>query len=139
MATVARKHYVLDTSVASLILDGCLWEWYPNVLVGYKSDLQAALFHQEEGAPRCALKDLPGHSLYLKRAINAYEWSKKITGSDISSRPRLLLTPTVCLELTMAPAVSTSIFLLCLGFIYNIYLYAHSISTKTGMTFPILV
>ena len=99
------KQFVLDTSVASLILDGDLWERYPSVLLGYKADLQAALFHQEEESKRRMLKDLPTYSPYLQRAISAHNWSKKIL-SDGS--PKLLLPPTAQVELAMASQVSWS-------------------------------
>ena len=86
-----------------------------NATLGVMSDLQAAVSPRERSSTACAKKDLPGHSLYLG-AINAYEWSKKIPVSDIGSGPKLLLTPTVQLELMMPPMVSTSVILLCLEY-----------------------
>ena len=113
------------------------------MLVGHKSDLQAAVSPRERSSTACAKKDLPGHSLYL-RAINAYKWSKKIPVSDIGSGPKLLLTPTVRLELMMAPMVSTSIILLCLHFdtssLFIIYgIKAKIVSESTTFKSKILV
>ena len=40
--------YLLDTSVASLILDGELWTRVPSTLVNHKADMQTELFHGRE-------------------------------------------------------------------------------------------
>ena len=56
--------YLLDTSVASLILDGELWTRFPSTLVNHKKDMQAELFHGRE--PR-TLEGLPAKVKSLKR------------------------------------------------------------------------
>ena len=94
--------YVLDTSVASLILDGELWTREPGVLVGYKKDLQTSLFHTEK---KKTLTDLQQESMYLQRAVNAHAWAKSVIGTG---RTKLLLTPTVQVELALAPQVRAS-------------------------------
>ena len=67
-------NYVLDSSMASLILDGELWGRCPSSLVGHKTELQAALF----GSEHCKLSELPQTTSYLPRATNAYSWAKGV-------------------------------------------------------------
>ena len=40
--------YVLNSSVTSLIMDDELWSHSPSSLIGYKVELQAALFREDE-------------------------------------------------------------------------------------------
>ena len=54
-------NYVLDSSMASLIMDGELWDRCPSSLVGHKVELQAALF----GSESCKLSELPQTTSYL--------------------------------------------------------------------------
>jgi hypothetical protein len=67
--------YVLDSSVASLVLDGELWGRCPSSLVGHKKDMQAALFGSDE---RIKLSELAQTTNYIPRAINAYSWAKGV-------------------------------------------------------------
>ena len=57
--------YILDSSVASLILDGELWFREPGVLVEFK-ELQAILFHSKS---KTTLEDLEQHSSYMHRVF----------------------------------------------------------------------
>ena len=54
--------YVLDTSIAGLILDGELWNCCLSTVVGHKVELQAALSGEAHGDHR-KLSDLPCHTL----------------------------------------------------------------------------
>ena len=60
-------NYILDSSMASLIVDGELWGRYLSSLVRHKMDLQAALF----GGEHCKLSELPQTTSYVLRATNA--------------------------------------------------------------------
>ena len=53
--------YVIDSSMASLIMDGELWGRCPSSLVGHKVELQAALF----GSESRKLSELPQTTSYL--------------------------------------------------------------------------
>ena len=53
--------YVLDSSMASLIMDRELWGRCPSSLVGHEVELQAALF----GSESCKLSELPQTISYL--------------------------------------------------------------------------
>ena len=103
----AGTKYLLDTSVASLILDGELWTRYPSALVNHKADVQAELFHGRE--PR-TLDGLPA-KVSLSRSINAWKWAELVAPGSI------YITPTVQNELMIAPQVSMY-RLMCLYFQY---------------------
>ena len=83
--------YLLDTSVASLILDGELRTRFPSTLVNHKIDMQAELFHGRE--PRT----LDGKGKSLSRSINAWKWAELVA---------IYITPTIQNELMIAPQVS---------------------------------
>ena len=105
----AGTKYLLDTSVASLILDGELWTRYPSALVNHKADVQAKLFHGRK--PR-TLDGLPAKVKSLSRSINAWKWAELVAPGSI------YITPTVQNELTIAPQVSMY-RLMCLYFQYS--------------------
>ena len=91
--------YMLDSSMASLVMDGELWSRCPSSLVGHKVDLQAALFRGDH----VQLLELPQATSYLPRATNAYSWAKGVVeqvDTDV-----LFITPTVSNELMRAPQV----------------------------------
>lgn len=102
-------NYVLDSSMASLILDGELWGRCPSSLVGHKVELQAALFGNEGRK----LSELPQATGYLPRATNAYSWAKGVV-EQAADMDVLFITPTVRNELMRAPQVSNAVW-------YNMY------------------
>ena len=64
-----NKSFLLDTCVASLILNGQLWSHYPSTLVGCKPELYAAW--------RLVKEDLGKtykHKFELDKSIKAWKW-----------------------------------------------------------------
>ena len=102
MAVVNK--YVLDSSVANLILDGELWERCPCALVPYKVELQAALFCVEGGGEQRKIGDIVPHTQHLPRAISAYKWARGL--QQAGNTNALFITPTVGNELMRALQVS---------------------------------
>ena len=96
--SVDMSYYILDTSVASLILDGELWERDPHCLMGHRKEL---LFLKSD--KQCEdTQQLPTHSLVLRRSLNGYKWVKERLSKD---QLPLLITPTVkvsCIILNFA-------------------------------------
>jgi hypothetical protein len=106
--------YVLDSSVANLILDGEMWDRCPSSLVAYKVELQAALFGGE-GGERRKLKDIVEHTQYLPRAISAYRWAMEL---GTSRQPgTLYVTPSVHDELIRS--LQVSFYRICMHLILN--------------------
>lgn len=101
-------NYILDSSMASLIMDGELWGRCPSSLVGHKMDLQAALF----GSEYRKLSELPQTTSYVPRATNAYSWAKGVV--EQSNTDVLYITPTVRNELMRAPQVSHAVLMHCI-------------------------
>ena len=85
--------YFLDTSVAGLILDGELWTRSPEKLPRYYPELS--------WASCSSLKEVGDHPS-VQRVRMAYEWSKEFKHSG----GRIMITPSVKLELLSAPQVS---------------------------------
>ena len=102
MAVVNK--YVLDSSVANLVLDGELWERCPCALVPYKVELQAALFCVEGGGEQRKIGDIVPHTQHLPRAISAYKWARGL--QQAGNTNALFITPTVGNELMRALQVS---------------------------------
>ena len=104
MAVPVVNKYVLDSSVANLVLDGELWERCPCALVPYKIELQAALFCVEGGREQRKIGDIVPHTQHLPRAISAYKWARGLQKAGNTNA--LFITPTVGNELMRAPQVS---------------------------------
>ena len=83
--------YYLDTSVTSLILDRELWERAPEKLPRYVS-------------LTCSSLDEMALHPSVTHIKLAYKWSQEFNGG------RLLMTPSVKLELLSAPQVSFQYF-----------------------------
>ena len=88
----AMSAYLLDTSVAGLILDGELHSRVPHVLPRYMSELRFSC---------SSTSDMALHPS-VKRVMAAFEWSKAFRAKG----GRLLITPTVRVELDCAPQVN---------------------------------
>jgi hypothetical protein len=89
------KLYILDTSVAGLILDGELWSREPGRVIPYHKDLGAALAHT---GPNMSFSDLTRSSSIVKRSLDAWKWAETVNQKD----ERLVITPTVRAELMEA-------------------------------------
>ena len=87
--------YFLDTSVAGLILDGELHSREPHLLPRYMSEL---------GFSCSSTSDIVSHPS-VQRVVAAFEWSKAFRARG----GRLLITPTVRVELDCAPQVNCRI------------------------------
>ena len=90
---MAHSAYFLDTSVAGLILDGELWTRSPEKLPRYYPELSWA----------CSSIEEMGVHPTVNRIRLAYEWSQEFKQSG----GRLMITPSVKLELLSAPQVSS--------------------------------
>ena len=128
------KLYILDTSVAGLILDGELWSREPERVVPYHKDLDAALAHTRSNM---RLSDLTYSSSTVKRALDAWKWAEAIKQKD----QRLVITPTVRAELMEAGQVGCKL---------HVYLNIHSRSNipyqqlnecmrEGGSAFPLII
>ena len=82
--------YVLDSTVATLVLDEELWEREPYTLVGHHEDLLLPL-------EIMLLRELEEKSGMLRRSLAAFQFMRQRQASG--ARP-LLITPTVGLELS---------------------------------------
>ena len=94
-----RKAYFLDTSVASLVLDGDLFHREPENITRYMSDVRFSCK---------SLEEVGEHKSVLK-TVAAYNWAKKF----VEGGGRLLLTPTVTTELLLAPQVTIELDTVC--------------------------
>ena len=98
MAGPNSPQYILDSSVATLILDGELWERSPFTLFGYRKELRLQVEKMD-----VSLVDLENHSLTLRRSLSGYRFVKDRIATGA---PPLLITPTVGLELSRSDQVS---------------------------------
>ena len=85
--------YMLDTNIATLILDGELWNRSPSTMMSYRPEFFAAV--QEATNYQDAYK----YNSVLSRSIQAYKWATKY------DKP-LIISATVQMELDFAPQVS---------------------------------
>ena len=88
-------HYILNSSVASHILDGDLWSRQPAKIVRYRSELLYSRFPMDRW---------PEEEESIKLAVAAVKWAKDMAVGGI----KLWITPTVKNELSCAPQVRTS-------------------------------
>ena len=87
-------HYFLDSSVASMVLDGDLWRRDPQRLVSYKPELKFSshlLFQMEEKEEA------------VRSVVRTHSWARSVSQGDI----RLWITPSVKAYLMLAPQVSS--------------------------------
>ena len=113
MVNMQAKSYILDTSVAKLILDGELWSREPGLLVRYHTDLQATLLHPDS---KMTFRGLEGTSFTVQRAINAWKWAQNVIQTQQGTGTKLLVTPTVQNELLDALQVCTCMYIHSIGF-----------------------
>ena len=92
----SEMEYIMDTNIASFVLDGELWEREPATLMRVRSELIPAYHQASEN-----LKQVPTYYEPLRRSIVAFQWFK-------ASKPTLLLPMTVQTELSMAQQVSAN-------------------------------
>ena len=85
--------FIVDTNIASYILDGELWERAPSGLMRGHPELHAC-WKMAQGD----LLAMPSRHDPLHRSIVAYEWFK-------DSKPTLVLLLTAQTELSVAPQV----------------------------------
>ena len=100
MATKSDQ-YLLDSSVATLILDAELWDREPYTLLGHrkKMRLQVEQF-------KVSLQGLEMKSVTLRRLLAAFRFVQQ---RQAAGSPPLLITPTIGLELSRSKKVSRSI------------------------------
>lgn len=91
--------YLLDSSVATLILDGELWNREPYTLLGHRKELRLQL---ELTVHKMSLCDLEVRSGTLRRSVAAFNFIKQ---RQASGTQPLLITPTVGLELSRSKKV----------------------------------
>ena len=89
--------YLLDSSVATLILDGELWEREPYTLMGHRKELRLQIEQT-----KISLRELEKKSGTLRRSLAAYRFMKH--RQALGAQP-LLITPTVGLELSRSKKV----------------------------------
>ena len=92
-------HYILDSSVATHILDGDLWSRKPAKIVRYRTELQYSHFPLDQWAEK---EDS------IKLAVAALKWAQDMSVGGI----KLWITPTVKNELSCAPQVTSCTTLL---------------------------
>ena len=92
------ESFLLDTSVASLILNGELWERSPATLMGSKPDIYAAWRLGDED-----LSKTPRHHLELEKSTKAFAWAVK---RRENGSPPIYLSPTVQEELQKTKQVT---------------------------------
>ena len=107
MANTDLWVYVLDTSVASLILDGELWSREPGLVVRYHTDLQATLLRPDL---KMVLSDLE-QTHTVKRSMSAWKWAQDMIKNQETTGVRLVVTPTVQSELTSAMQVCCKLYI----------------------------
>ena len=91
--------YVLDTTVATLVLDGELWEREPYVLVGHHEYLLVEL------EKNVSLLELEFKSRMLKQSHAAFQFAKERQASGAGP---LFITPTAGLMLSRCQKVRIS-------------------------------
>lgn len=92
------ESFLIDTCVASLILNGELWERSPATLMGSRPDIYAAWRLGDED-----LSKTPRHHLELEKSTKAYAWAVK---RRENGSPPIYLSPTVQEELQKAKQVA---------------------------------
>ena len=112
MVNQQPKVYILDTSVATLMLDGELWSREPGRLVCYHTDLQATLLHQDS---KMTLSDLERTSSTVQWAIHAWKWTQSLIQTQKNTGTKLLVTPTAQNELLDALQVCTCMYICWIG------------------------
>ena len=95
------ESFLLDTCVATLILNGELWDRSPATLMSSRVDMYAAWRLSNED-----LKTAPDHHLELNKSIKAYRW---VVERQEKGAPPLYLSPTVQEELQHTEQVFTII------------------------------
>ena len=98
-----NAEYVVDTNVATFVLDGELWGREPATLMRGRPEVVAAYRLARE-----VLDDVPAFYEPLKRSIAAFEWLKR-TG------PKVVLPLTVQTELSVAGKVSAKLSMCMAG------------------------
>ena len=88
--------YVIDTNLATLVLDGELWSREPATLMRARPELLVAYWQAKEDLERVTFFYEP-----LRRSKVAAEWLKRET-------PQLVLPLTVQTELSIAEQVSAN-------------------------------
>ena len=109
--------YLLDSSVATLILERELWDREPYTLLGHRKELRLQLERT-----KMSLRELEEKSGTLRRSLAAFHFMRQRQASGARS---LLITPTVGLELSRSQKVKnlsaliiiTSDTLKCRGFL----------------------
>ena len=87
--------YLLHSTVATLVLDGELWEREPYALVGQHENLLLQLENM-------SLRELEEKSGMLRRSLAAFQFTRR---RQASGAQPLLITPTVGLELSRCQKV----------------------------------
>ncbi|MCG8623778.1 MAG: hypothetical protein MJE68_17520 [Proteobacteria bacterium] len=100
--------YLLDSSVATLILDGELGQREPYTLLGHRKELRLQLEQT-----KMSLQQLETTSGTLKRSLAAYRFMKR---RQATGDPPLLIPPTVGLELSRSKKVSCFLLLFLFNF-----------------------
>ena len=90
LGLIDMTHYILDSSVATHVLDGDLWSRKPATITRYRTELKYSQFPMERWEEDC-----------IKFAVAALKWARDISVGGI----RLWITPTVENELSCAPQV----------------------------------
>ena len=101
MATNSADQYLLDSSVATFILDGELWDREPYILLGHMKEL-----HLQIERSKVSLQELETKSMTLQQSLAAFLFVQQ---RQSAGSPPLLITLTVCLELSRSKKVSWSI------------------------------
>lgn len=91
--------YLLDTCVATFVLDSELWHRSPPTLMEYRRELYAAW--SLAGEPKEVGDAIPFNE-NLAKAVKAFEWVQRRIQAN---SPPLLLCPTVEEELNHTPQV----------------------------------
>ena len=94
--------YLLDSSVATLILGAELWQTEPYTLLGHRKELGLQLEQT-----KMSLQQLETTSGTLKRSFAAYRFMKR---RQTAGEAPLLIPPTVGLELSRSKKVSYFMF-----------------------------
>ena len=95
---VKAQTLLIDTSLATLILDGELWERSPTDLCMYRPEL-CTFLAQGSG------KDPHYKNVNLRRSLAAYSWASCLRKPETTWRGDLRITPTVIMELFRARQV----------------------------------
>ena len=92
------ESYLLDTNVASYILNGELWQRQPAMLMAHRRDVYAAWRLADE-----SLADTIKHHEELHKSVTAYAWVQERMRNGA---PSLYLLPKVQDELALTSQVS---------------------------------